>query len=145
MSGSKNPIGGSELTIYNPKQRVTVTLTSAEQNVRMTDAIAFSKLHITNYAIKGAPSTVGVPDSSAYYIRLDASGIAQNHWLNTSGAQGIPLFLDGAFTSRIVEPAIPLVDSPHPLFLREFRVVVRDSTGATPAVFTEMLLTLEAD
>lgn len=147
--GSKNPLPPSAPVnvLVKPKKRLIITLTSNPQRVNFSDIATFKKLTINFYSVKGAPTTGGVPDSSVYYLKLNTSNFPHSHWINTTGgASGVPLTLTGAFTTRDLSQPTVMLESPDSIAIdRSLFIDVRDSTGSTYAVFTEIVLLVEAE
>lgn len=122
-----------------------------ERVFTFTPAIRHRSLYIIGYAIKGIPTTGGIPDSPHYKFYFEANDntafhrggtiIGKNYDSATQYTAGhdhqIPIFLDsGSYTHHhYPHPGRVIHEDGDLSFLQKLKVKVQDENGSTPSPF----------
>lgn len=111
-----------------------------ENPIDLNADVVGSRMYITQYTIRGAPTTGGVPDSPIYLLDFpDMTATHFNSWVHANGRRGFPLQLDGDYTSVRLTPPMHVMHTESRtndvINLQKFRVSISDMNG-NPALFT---------
>jgi hypothetical protein len=109
-----------------------------EFNVTLSDSSWYSvetvnkdpikELYLVEWSITGVPTTLGVPDQLKYSLQFE--GLNYPRITRTDGKMGIPLRLEGTFTTSNNSGKEKLVASSHNS-TTVFKIRLVDSSGAS--------------